>query len=256
MIVAKLGTAVLYGGYIALAYLALEPYVRRHWPDALISWTRLVGGRLGDPLVGRDILLGGATGVLVGLIWQLRYIAPAWFGWPTPTPLSCRLSVLQGGAGAIAYLLSPSFLVPSMLGILSLVVLVIVFRRRWIALTVLVVFIISVGAFAEIEGFGSDPWSGLVTVVCLSALVILLLVLFVRSGLLAVTVAFFLLSRLRRFPVTLDSSAWYSGTSTLLLLALTALTAYACRTAIRGYSKTAAAGTESSAPDIPPGPLP
>src|SRR5262249_28504010 len=27
-------------------YLALEPYVRRRWPDVLISWNRLLSGRL------------------------------------------------------------------------------------------------------------------------------------------------------------------------------------------------------------------
>jgi predicted Ser/Thr protein kinase len=48
-------------------YLALEPYVRKHWPQALISWTRLLGGRLRDPLVGRDLL----SGVLLGLLWAL-----------------------------------------------------------------------------------------------------------------------------------------------------------------------------------------
>ena len=36
-------------------YVALEPYVRRRWPDALVSWTRVLAGRFRDPLVGRDI---------------------------------------------------------------------------------------------------------------------------------------------------------------------------------------------------------
>ena len=45
-------------------YLALEPYVRRYWPQAMISWTRALGGRWRDPLVGRDVLYGVVLGVL------------------------------------------------------------------------------------------------------------------------------------------------------------------------------------------------
>ena len=41
-----------------LLYMALEPYARRRWPQMLISWKRLLAGRLQDPLVGRDILIG------------------------------------------------------------------------------------------------------------------------------------------------------------------------------------------------------
>src|SRR5207253_1611561 len=34
-------TSVFISGFVWILYLALEPYVRRHWPQALISWTRL-----------------------------------------------------------------------------------------------------------------------------------------------------------------------------------------------------------------------
>jgi hypothetical protein len=49
----------------ALCYLALEPFVRRHWPEALTAWARLVNGRFRDALVGRGLLLGSAGGVLL-----------------------------------------------------------------------------------------------------------------------------------------------------------------------------------------------
>lgn len=45
-----------------LGYLAMEPFVRRRWPDALIAWTRVLAGRLRDPRVGRDLLIGFAVG--------------------------------------------------------------------------------------------------------------------------------------------------------------------------------------------------
>jgi hypothetical protein len=62
-----IGHALFGAAMTWLLYLALEPYVRKHWPQALISWTRLLAGRLRDPLVGRDLL----SGVLLGLLWAL-----------------------------------------------------------------------------------------------------------------------------------------------------------------------------------------
>ena len=245
MILVKLGTAVLYGSYIVLAYIALEPYVRRHWPDALISWARLIGGRISDPLVGRDMLLGGVVGVLVAFVWQLRHMIPEWAGWPSPRPLEGDLEALKGGAGAIARFVEPGFLIVPMFMVLALVLLVIILRKRWIALAVLGVVILGIGAFASFADSGGPDGPGLVMFGGLVATVLLLLALFLRSGMLALIVAFFFFSKLRKFPLTMDASAWYSNTSTLALLALAAIAVYSFRSAIRGYPK-GASGANSS----------
>ena len=63
-------------------YLALEPYVRRYWPQAIISWTRVLGGRWRDPLVGRDVLYGVILGVLFCDLYGLRYHLEARLGAP------------------------------------------------------------------------------------------------------------------------------------------------------------------------------
>jgi len=54
---------------IGLIYLALEPYVRRRWPSLIISWNRLLVGDWHDPMVGRDVLVGG----VLGLVTLLRF---------------------------------------------------------------------------------------------------------------------------------------------------------------------------------------
>jgi serine/threonine-protein kinase len=41
-----------------LLYIAIEPFIRRLHPNALVSWSRLFAGRVSDPAVGRDILMG------------------------------------------------------------------------------------------------------------------------------------------------------------------------------------------------------
>jgi hypothetical protein len=50
--------------------LALEPLVRRHWPQVLVSWTNLLTGRGTDPVVGRDVLIGVALGVWFAMLFR------------------------------------------------------------------------------------------------------------------------------------------------------------------------------------------
>jgi hypothetical protein len=45
-------------------YLGIESYVRRFWSDALLAWTRLWSGRLRDPRIGRELLIGLEFGAL------------------------------------------------------------------------------------------------------------------------------------------------------------------------------------------------
>ena len=70
-----------------LAYVAIEPIVRRRWPDLLISWTRLVSGRFRDPLVGRDALAGILGGAVVWLALGGSQALPNWFDLPGMTPV-------------------------------------------------------------------------------------------------------------------------------------------------------------------------
>src|ERR1022692_4430790 len=74
-------TSVFYGVVIWMVYIALEPYVRRRWPQTLISWSSVLIGRVRDPVVGRDVLIGAAAGsgvLLVGALvdfWR-RHLVP------------------------------------------------------------------------------------------------------------------------------------------------------------------------------------
>jgi serine/threonine-protein kinase len=63
-----LSWAALLGGFVGMNYLAVEPYIRRNWPDALISWVRIVGGRFRDPLVASHVLAGVCAGLVLALL--------------------------------------------------------------------------------------------------------------------------------------------------------------------------------------------
>ena len=53
---------------VAVTYISFEPFVRRRWPQTLISWSRVLAGTLRDPLVGRDVLVGTAVGIMLALV--------------------------------------------------------------------------------------------------------------------------------------------------------------------------------------------
>jgi hypothetical protein len=54
-------------------YLAFEPYVRRRWPQSMITWSRVLSGEFRDPLVGGHLLIGVALVPIssdLDQIWQ------------------------------------------------------------------------------------------------------------------------------------------------------------------------------------------
>lgn len=65
-------TALFMSGLTWVLYMALEPYVRKLWPELIISWTRLMSGRVRDTLVGRDVLYGVMLGLASTLLFEIR----------------------------------------------------------------------------------------------------------------------------------------------------------------------------------------
>ncbi len=102
-----LATSVSYAVVMWTVYLALEPYVRRRWPQTLISWSALLIGRLRDAVVGRDVLIGCVAGTWFVLLnefseWWLRRAG----GWPSQDstlPLAGARGFLAIGIMAIPH---------------------------------------------------------------------------------------------------------------------------------------------------------
>ena len=98
----SLASTLYEGVMLWMLYLALEPYVRKRWPETIISWTRVLAGRFRDPLVGRDILLG----CLLGVAMRALADAPRWLGVrpAPPRQLShCRASPARGTSSASSW---------------------------------------------------------------------------------------------------------------------------------------------------------
>jgi hypothetical protein len=75
------GLGLFVGGVFYLVYLALEPFVRRSWPTMLVGWSRALAGRVPDPIVGRDLLVGVVAGLLLTALAQAGMWLPKVLGW-------------------------------------------------------------------------------------------------------------------------------------------------------------------------------
>ena len=60
--------SLLVAAAVWILYVACEPYMRRRWPQSLIGLGKILSGRLRDPHVGRDILIGSAGGVALQIL--------------------------------------------------------------------------------------------------------------------------------------------------------------------------------------------
>jgi serine/threonine-protein kinase len=99
------GRVLLNALLMAVTYLALEPFVRRRWPGRLIGWQRLLAGRLLDPRVGRDVLLGVATGAtMCVLVWGTKAIR--WPGLPPESPNPDTFAAAYPGPELLSFLLA------------------------------------------------------------------------------------------------------------------------------------------------------
>ncbi len=137
LFVLAVSTALFISGVTWMLYLAVEPWVRRHWPKTMISWSRLLSGQVRDPLVGRDILFGVVLGVVWILVFQIRYIPMMRMG---AAPVTFSTNALMGGREALgAWLFQwPQSIQTTLVFFFLLFGLKVLLRKEWIAAIVLV----------------------------------------------------------------------------------------------------------------------
>jgi hypothetical protein len=233
LLIIALGNALVLALLAWVLYMGLEPYARRLWPEALVSWSRLLAGRFTDPLVGRDLLIGFVFGIGFLLIDVTSNLAPKWMGLPPSIPLFYGLDALNGGRVAIGQvLIMPLVSLSAPLGHFMLLLLLrILLRKQWLAAVAYgIIFSLSGALAAAVQGGGDVPNMLLVFAALVSALTaFLLLSLMIRFGLLAVAGAFLMVNLIANYPITLDGSAPYFSYSLfgmLLALALAGLAFY------------------------------
>jgi serine/threonine-protein kinase len=205
---------LLTGGITWMLYLALEPWIRRRWPHAIISWSRALAGQLRDPLVGRDILFGVIFGVVWLLIIALDYIPLARAG---AAPQLSTTAYLLGVREALGrWLLQiPTSILATLEFFFIMLGLKVVLRKDWLAALAFVAM------FVGLKGLqSSHPLRDLPVIVPIYAL---LVVVVFRFGLVPLVVAVFTVDMLASVPFTADLSAWYASATVFALLSVVAL---------------------------------
>lgn len=231
LVIAGLQAALYWAAFVGLLYVALEPFVRRRWPDALISWSRVLSGDWRSPLVGRDVLLGGAFGLAGVLAIHLFQVVPPLAGRPLLRPsVNSPLLYEYGLAGARGFLplvmnqLAAAIVFPLILTTLLLFCTMVTKQK---AVAAVVTWAILYGALGLYFGDGSaGSWViGLV-------LPTLLMIVLLRYGLLALMSTFFFLPLRAFYPLTSELTAWYATNAQLQIVLLLAIALVAMRTAV------------------------
>ncbi len=230
-----LAHSLLHAVTMWFAYVAIEPYVRRLWPDMLVGWARLTSGRVKDPLVGRDVVVGGVAGLALVLVLLLARIGAATLGWIDPQTLPeqgvlGQLATLGNTAYSTVWRASISVLNPLWTLVWILLVHFMVRQRTWAAIIAWVLG-------ATVAGLSATEPGALVPALIDQGIgAAILTFILLRWGLLAGIVAGFVGLVLGAVPATLDLSTWYVDRTALGVGAVGLLLAWGFKNAIAGQA--------------------
>jgi len=192
----------------------VEPWVRRQWPKTIISWTRLLSGAWRDPVLGRDILLGVALGVIWILVFQIRYIPMMHMG---AAPSFGSTDALMGGRAALGGWLRqwPQAIQTTLIFFFVLLGFRFLLRKEWLAA------IVFVAIFAIPRGLTSNYIAvELPSEILVYAIAVLIVI---RFGLVPLLVAIFTIDMMIGIPLSADLSTWYMASSIPATLSVVAL---------------------------------
>lgn len=234
LLVTGLEVSLFWSCFAGMMYLAFEPYLRKHTPERVISWNRLLAGDWRDPLVGRDILIGICAGLIAIALFGLRAYLTVWLGDPPVTPFlmsnpfGMTLTGIRGFPVLFLSQVTASAVQAFMLSFLVLF-FTLLLRRRWFgaAAAWLILFAFSLS---------QDIASGIPLTAMTFALVFptLMVLMTARFGVLAAIATFLTYHLIVFYPITTDLSAWYAGDFLLCIGVLLTLAIYGFYTSLAG----------------------
>ena len=189
----------------------------------------MLRGRFRDPLVGRDILIGGLLGTSFGLLQHLDDFASFF----TPIALANPIGVDWPSLASLPYAtgLVLDYTIHSLMRVMEgtfvLLLLRLVLRNIWIAGAA---FVLLIGLMEGVPGSDTPivSWTQVVLIVAVILFVI------VRYGLVATAVGFYIGDILERVVLPDSLSAWYAPQGLLPLAAVLALLLYGFHIALAG----------------------
>jgi serine/threonine protein kinase len=225
LFVLAIATSLFWAALLFTMYLSLEPFVRRHWPQSIISWSRLVAGQLHDPLVGRDVLYGVLMGMCWSVIFELGFLLQQRRGAGYAFGSARFLMGVRSSLGYWVWHLSNS-ISGVLLFFFILFVLRMVLRKQWLAAIAFMAF------WTALKSLGSDfPWIVVPTYAIIYGIAAAAAVNF---GLITLAAAIFTVDLLLNVPYSTGFSAWYSGTTWFVIGSVVAIAAWGFYTALAG----------------------
>jgi hypothetical protein len=216
--------ALIFPASLWVLYMALEPYVRRRSPQALISWSRLLSGRWRDPLVGGHLLLGVVLGVASSLLFALATLAAPVAETRQPRLLAVQLMTGAGPAFADWLILLGAAVMGGLSVTFVLFLLWLLLKRRWLA----VLFFVAIQTLVGPPAALSVHTALLVLAYGLWAYAVM------RFGVVTAVALVFTWAVLGHFPLTANLSAWYATSALLAMASVLALAIYGFRTTLAG----------------------
>jgi serine/threonine protein kinase len=232
MVFISASISLFVGGLFWILYIALEPFVRRRWPQILVSWTRLLSGEWRDPLIARDAFAGCVFVVLAICIYRFTaFLVPSWFGSPgLMAPVSLNFVAILGSrffvSQLLIYAIAVCFLGWAQVCLLFVMRTLLRNKIAAIATCILVSALMFGSGWSELGSY----WVFAVQLV----LAILYFFVLIRFGLIALAIYYLSVSLFYQFPITLDASAWYSGYGFAALAIFAAIVLYAFRYSLGG----------------------
>ncbi len=227
LIVLAISSSLFLSILLCVIYSAIEPFVRRHWPHAIISWTRLIAGKVRDPHVGRDVLYG----VLLGITWAINYEVLFYFvqrhgGEPSFADESFFQGTRWILGGALWHLAS------SIQAMLILFMIMFAFRallrKPWLAALAFILFWVGTRVATQSATFFYANLILQVLIYSIAAFVVL------RFGFISLAMGMFCADLLLNIPLTTHLSAWYASSTIFVLLTVIALAAWGAYTSLGG----------------------
>ena len=211
-------------------YIALEPFIRKRWSELIISWSRMMAGDFRDPLVGRDILVGGLLGLAHTSVEYLKTLLHQWLDIPRAPYMGGYTTEPLSGVDGMAVHFLHQFSEPVFYTILIsflLLLLLTVLRKKRLAIAALWLLILSPDLINAMYG----AWLPLPGDVLVATLVTIAVA---RFGLLAVYSYMLFYAMSFGNPITSDFSSWYARSTLFLLVVIMGFATYGFYTSLAG----------------------
>ena len=224
------------GVIVALTYMALEPWVRRLWPRALITWSRVLAGQWRDPVVGRDVLIAVLAAVAINCVGHALYLGFSPSGAPAASSvieflrLQFTLDQLMGTRfiGSAGFFALFAGLYSALQTFFLMFLCRACLRRPWLAT---LAFVGLCAPLAATGWFSHGDWIESIVIVLIVVFTVLMMV---RFGLLALVVWGAVGAFIECGLLTNDFGAWYGESSLVVVVVVSALAVWAFRTSLGG----------------------